>query len=547
MMRICCLVCFLILASFLSRSQNAIDTSSYEYHLNLGQEYNLAYQFPESIKEIEVAISIAKKEHNLERQLNAEVSLAELMRRTQNYLTGLDILYAQDEYKKHPKIHVRRLGRMAALYSEGAFFPETFSSDVDVEDSIKAFLKEAITISVINNFEDEEAGLSNELGSFLRRKENLKESLPYLRISAELYMELKDTVNYVRPMMRLMENCILSSNMQRFDSIAEGLLLITNGKGWYALEAELYKVVGGGYLHRGDSLEYYKMLLKSAQIGAEFNKLMHSEKLASIEVRFDTEKYQREAAESKLESTQKSKQLGKDAQEIKVLMYLLMALAVVLFGSGIFIIRERNSKRKVNEANSDLQLANEKYELLMIESNHRIKNNLQMIISLLEYSSDDVVENGEKALKRISSKIETIGALHKHLNENVHFEKVRVDRFFDEILNLYQDISSSQLKITKDVQSLDMKNERIIYLGLILNELLSNTIEHNESAVKQVKVEVISFNDTYKFRYCDNSSLQENNLDGMGSTLIKKLVRRVGGKDFQINKSNGTYEFKFNG
>ena len=92
-----------------------------------------------------------------------------------------------------------------------------------------------------------------------------------------------------------------------------------------------------------------------------------------------------------------------------------------------------------------------------------------------------------------------------------------------------------------------MKNERIIYLGLILNELLSNTIEHNESAVKQVKVEVISFNDTYKFRYCDNSSLQENNLDGMGSTLIKKLVRRVGGKDFQINKSNGTYEFKFNG
>ena len=129
----------------------------------------------------------------------------------------------------------------------------------------------------------------------------------------------------------------------------------------------------------------------------------------------------------------------------------------------------------------------------------------------------------------------------------MHFEKVRVDRFFDEILNLYQDISSSQLKITKDVQSLDMKNERIIYLGLILNELLSNTIEHNESAVKQVKVEVISFNDTYKFRYCDNSSLQENNLDGMGSTLIKKLVRRVGGKDFQINKSNGTYEFKFNG
>jgi two-component sensor histidine kinase len=525
-----------------------MDTSSYDYHLNLGQEHNLAYKFPESIRQIEVAISIAKKEHNLEKQLTAEVSLAELMRRTQNYRTGLDILYAQDEYKRFPKVYVRRLGRMAALYSEGAFFPEIFSGDVNVEDSIKAFLKEAISISVINNFEDEEASLSNELGLFLMRKGKRQESIPHLQRSAELYMKLGDTVNYVRPMIRLMENCMMISNdMERFDSIAETLLPMTNGKGWYSLEAELFTFIGSGCVHRGDSLGYYKWLLRSEQSSAEFNKLMHSEKLASIEVRFETEKFQKEAIKSKLESTQKSKQIERDGLERKKLNYLLFALAIVLCGLIVFIIRERKIKRKVNQINTDLHVANEKYELLMIESNHRIKNNLQMIISLLEYSGDDIVQNGEKALKRISTKIETIGILHKHLNKNVHFEKVRVDTFFDEILSLYQNLSISQFSITKDVYSLAMKNERIVYLGLILNELLSNTIEHNQSDIKIVKIEVILFNENYLFRYCDNSPIQENSIEGMGSALIIKLIRRVGGKNFQINKSNGAYEFKFNG
>jgi two-component sensor histidine kinase len=547
-MKIYYLVCFLILYPFFGYSQNSIDTTSYEYHIKLGQEYNLAYKFPESIKQIEIAIDIAKKEFNLEKQLNAEISLAELMRRTQNYRTGLTILYGQKKYAQFPKIHVRRLGRMAALYSEGASLSETFLNKVNVVDSVGAFLKEALFISVKNHFQEEEASLRNELGLFLMRRKKREESIPHLKKAAELYMKFGDTVNYIRPMMRLMENSMmLSNNMQRFDAIADTLLSLTNGKEWYSLEAELYKFVGSGRLHRDDSLGYYKWLLRSEKSSAEFNKLVHSDKLASIEARFETERYKKEAVESKLESSQKTKQLKQKSLERRQLVYLLIVLVLVLFGTVFFIIRERKTKRKVNQINTNLLLSNEKYELLMVESNHRIKNNLQMIISLLEYSSEDVIENGEKALKRISTKIETIGALHNHLNENVHFEKVRVDRFFDEILGLYQNISASQFKITKDFLPLEIKNERIIYLGLILNELLSNTIEHNESDINHVKIEVLQSNKRYVFRYCDNSPQKETDLQGTGSILIKKLIRRVGGIDFQINKERGLYEFKFNG
>jgi two-component sensor histidine kinase len=522
------------------------DTTSYEYHLNLGQELNLAYNFPESIRHIESAIRIAKKEHNLKNQINAEISLAELMRRTQNYTVGLEILYSQKNFEQFPLLHVRRLGRMTALYSEGAYFPDMFPSDVKLEDSIALFLDQAISISMNHSFEKEEASLRNELGLFLMRTDKRQESLTHLRRAAEIYKDLKDTVNYIRPMMRLMENrMIISNNMESFDSIATELVSLVDGKGWYSLEAELFKLVGSGHAFRGDSLEYYKWLYRAEKSAAEFNNLMHLEDIESIEVRFQTEKYKKEAAESRLTSSRKSKQLAKEEAERKklnnILLLVCLALAVV---AGI-LFRERRVKRKMNFVNSELQTANEKYELLLIESNHRIKNNLQMIISLIDYSKEEVGKNGEAALQRVSNKIETIGTLHKHLNEHVHFEKVKVDLFFDEIIQLYLNISSDELRVTRSLDSIEMKNERIIYLGLLLNELLSNTIEHNESEIKEVSIEVTTNGTRASFYYSDHGARKSTNVEGQGSVLIKKMIRRVGGKEYVFDHSTGTYQFKF--
>ncbi|MCJ8289081.1 MAG: sensor histidine kinase [Crocinitomicaceae bacterium] len=538
-MKITFLSQFLILCSFGTFGQSGCDTC-YQYHMDLADEYNLVFQFAESITEIEFAIEIAKNEKDIERQLNAEITLAELMRRSSNHHIGLEILYAQKEHINYPEIYVRRLGRMAALYTEGKF-----PDNVNKHDSIYLFLEEALSISIEHNFKEEEASLRNELGALFMHKSKYKESSTHLTRSAELYQELGDSINYTRPMIWLMYNDLAFNKMKAFDEKAKKLLDWTKDKKWYALEKDLFAIVGKGFLHRGDSTGYYKWIYRSLESAVKLKKIVYSKKLASFKVLYETGKFQKELIESNFDSTQKSEQLEKEASHNRQLNLLLIMMSLLLLSTVLLIVRGIRRKRKVDKINSDLEYANEKYEILMVESNHRIKNNLQMIISLLEYSSQDVIDNGEKALKRISTKIETIGALHKHLHENVHFEKVRVDDFFNEVLNLYQHLSSEQLNVLKNIEPIEIENERIVYLGLILNELLSNTIEHNTSKVKEIKLDVIASKESCLFRYSDNNAQQEADNVGTGIVLIKKLIRRVGGTDFQVNKANGTYEFKF--
>ncbi len=536
---------FFILCANVAIGQNNEINESYEYYIDIADKLNRSYQFSESVEATEKAITIATKENNEYNRLSSEISLAELMRRTKNYKKGLEILYAQKNIKQFPELQVRLLDRMSALYTEGSYYKETFPEHINVTDSVQGFLEEALLISIQNKFESHEASLRNQIGLFLMRQEKRLESRAHLLRSAELFKKIGDTANYLRPMMHIMENNIMSNNMQSFDLIGQDLLALAAGKKWYSVEAELFKKIGNGYLHRGDSIRYYKWLDRAGKNYIEYYKRINSEQMASFKVRFETDKFKREALESNLISTQNSKKLSEEKTQKKKVIYFSAALLLILLCAGIFILRERKLKQQVHSINTDLKFANKKYELLMLESNHRIKNNLQMIISLLDYSNEDFIDNGEKALKRVSSKVETIASLHKHLNKNVHFEKVRIDLFFEEIIGFYKNITANQLVVKRDIIPIEIKNERIVYFGLILNELFSNTVEHNTSQNKNVNVEIIIEENSYAFIYCDFSQLLETNSNGMGISLIKKLIRRVGGSNLTIDKLKGLYKFKF--
>ncbi|NOQ75076.1 MAG: hypothetical protein GQ574_23890 [Crocinitomix sp.] len=542
-MNLSILVSLLLLSPLFSFAQSPV-TVSYDQHIELAEQYNRAYRFDESIAELEVAMEIAKQDNNERQLLDVEISLAEMMRRTQNYLKGIEILDAPGNYKKYPDLHVRRLGRLAALYGEGDYFEETFSDDVNVVDSIQQFLSEALQIAIANDFLEQEAGLQNELGLFIMRQNSRKASIPHLERSAEIFLELGDTVNYIRPMIFLMENELEFGNLNRFDKIANDLLALVNGNNWYNVEADLFKMIGNRYLSVGDSLNHCQWQMKADKNHLEVQKIINNDRMISYEVLYETEKFQREAFEAKIFALEKSQDLDKERLKNQNLYLLLALLLIIILAFGLIYFRERSLKKALAKTNQDLHLSNEKYQLLMVESNHRIKNNLQMVISMFDYSDENMSVEQQKINQKISAKIHTISSLHNHLTLEKHNELVDLGVYLFDILALYDSLDN-HFKLVTSFESIQIRSEKIVYFGLILNEMLSNTLEHHNGSKKEIQISLLPNNGAWVFRYCDHSKMDNNHSTGTGTELIQQLITRVGGTDLVFKKSIGLYQFSF--
>ena len=111
-----------------------------------------------------------------------------------------------------------------------------------------------------------------------------------------------------------------------------------------------------------------------------------------------------------------------------------------------------------------------------------------MIISMLEFTKKGLKKSDSEIIQSMSGKIQTISALHKHLYVDVHNEHVDLNVYFSEILRHYQDIGL-KYSVNQSVCSASIRSERIVYFGLILNEMLSNTLEHGVSDDLQLELE----------------------------------------------------------
>lgn len=233
---------------------------------------------------------------------------------------------------------------------------------------------------------------------------------------------------------------------------------------------------------------------------------------------------------------------------ISALLITLILLFIIVLSVRKLRIKNRMvelQKNLVDETNEELNTANDNYEMLLIESNHRIKNNLQMILSMIEFKA---IQSGDKSeeLDKISGNIQAISTLHKYLSFDIHNQNVNLFQYLQEIVALFTEIKPHNFEINSDLTSLEIPSERIVYFGLIFNEMLSNTIEHSFSKVTNIAVDIIHEDDkSYSFTYTDGSSWEKNINTGLGTTLISGLVERINGKSFNLDSTKGTYYFKF--
>ena len=170
--------------------------------------------------------------------------------------------------------------------------------------------------------------------------------------------------------------------------------------------------------------------------------------------------------------------LHKNGSEIPV----EIGLNPIRIGERIFVLATIVDITERKQHEESLKSALLAKEILLAEIHHRVKNNLQIIDSLIGMQMDQVVgEQARTALMDSQNRVKTISLIHQILYQSQDFAQIDAGDFVASLThNLVQSYGVDRTRITLqlDVDQLFLTMNRSLPLGLIVNELVSNALKH---------------------------------------------------------------------
>jgi len=231
--------------------------------------------------------------------------------------------------------------------------------------------------------------------------------------------------------------------------------------------------------------------------------------------------------------------------ELTELLFAFSVLSYLLYKFSYF--HKRSTDKLINAEKSVAVKSNEN-EVLIKEIHHRVKNNLQIIISLLrlqqnEIKSEVIKQHFSDAINRVL----TMSLIHQKLYQDNTLAEIRIKDYLTELTSDIAKLSTLNIPINTEIKSdIDIIGlKTIVPLGLIINELMSNSIEHafKEKQEALVRVSIKNKgNNTFELIYFDNGSWNKKSeaYTSFGLELIELLCEQLDGEFKREMTANGT-------
>ncbi|RDB07422.1 hypothetical protein DVG78_05320 [Runella aurantiaca] len=206
---------------------------------------------------------------------------------------------------------------------------------------------------------------------------------------------------------------------------------------------------------------------------------------------------------------------------------------------GVAILKDKN--REISLQKDEIEKTMEQKQMLLSELQHRVKNNLQYVISILEIQKESVnYSNIDDLIKSNQNRIHSIALLHKKLNLTDSVNDVDLKRYITDLSELVKDSYDNKFKnvnlfITCTIETFPIS--KALPLGLIIVELVSNSMKH---AFKNQQNGIINIEITYDAHskknclyYIDNGEgfdFVNVETKGLGVEIMKGLIDQLNGK-----------------
>ena len=189
--------------------------------------------------------------------------------------------------------------------------------------------------------------------------------------------------------------------------------------------------------------------------------------------------------------------------------------------------RQSIIETKIAEQTKELTHALGTKQVLLKELHHRTKNNLQLILSLVRMQSDSSQTAIQSKFKDLENRISAIAKTHQILYLNDDLGSINMHEYIQELADDLLSLTQKKVVIEVNIEDVFMHIKEASYIGLILNELITNSIKYVNTTDIFIEISIEFDNEKYRIDVQDNaSSMPEDILKnhGLGITLVKTLV-----------------------
>lgn len=238
-------------------------------------------------------------------------------------------------------------------------------------------------------------------------------------------------------------------------------------------------------------------------------------------------------------------------------------LSLCLFGVGMAIVRYRtvsnavrnellleDSKLELESSNKKLTKTIEERDVLLKEVHHRVKNNLQIISSLVKLQEDQIDKKSAKEMLQLSQdRIRSLAIIHECLYQTEDFNFLDFENYVETLTNYLKqtyNLDELNIEIRHTIEAKDLDMVQIVPCGLIINEAVTNSIKYAfDKAGGLIEIKSRIENGQFVLEIKDNGKglgdiLQINDSESLGIRLIKGLGQQLKGHSEFVQIERGT-------
>lgn len=265
--------------------------------------------------------------------------------------------------------------------------------------------------------------------------------------------------------------------------------------------------------------------------------------VTGLNIQFETEKKEDQIALLSAEKKLADQKLKSARRQIIVAIFAALLFSILSY----YIYSLWNKTKHQNEI---IKKSLAEKDTLLKEIHHRVKNNLQFISSLLNLQARHVEDaKAVAALQEGQNRVKSMALIHQNLYQEQNLTGIEVQKYLEILIkNLFQsyNISPDRIQLESKIDPLNLDVDTMIPLGLVLNELISNSLKYAFPGEKngKIQIQLKENNNMLLLEVRDNgvgiSEISKNQLGkSFGYRMINAFSNQLDAK-LQVENDNGT-------